>query len=293
MTTPAIGHAADLLIDLALQIPGAANPIEARAGSVRIGTIICRRQLPLHPFERKRGFDGLLAIGRPHRRDGVELAIKLSLKQILGRGPRLAKVDHRGIAKRAETDAYNFDVVRFGAQKVNVAIAGNCHETPGQRRVFQRQLKNAFELAVRRVARHEGRGPSSRIWNILAQDIEAITVVDFEKLYRAQLVRDAQAELGNGLVVVHGLDFDANAAVTFVGNDVGNHRSLAVRRDILPVGLPGFSDDRGAGVLIEQISRASRRLRAHLRESRAGDLLVYVAREDLLELNHTVVEAAE
>ena len=131
MTAPAIGHAADLLIDLALQIPGAANPIEAGAGSVRIGTVICRRQLPLHPLESKRGFDGLLAIGRPHRRDGVELAIKLSLKQIPGRGPRLAKVDHRGIAKRAETDAYNFDVVGFGAQKVNVAIARNCHETSG------------------------------------------------------------------------------------------------------------------------------------------------------------------
>ena len=81
---------------------------------------------------------------------------------------------------------------------------------------------------------------SSRIWNILAQDIEAIAVVDFEKLHRPQLVRDAQAELGDRLVIVHGLDFDANAAVTLVGNDVGNHRSLAAGRDILPVGLPAF-----------------------------------------------------
>src|SRR6185436_5969058 len=103
---------------------------------------------------------------------------------------------------------------------------------------------DTFELAVRRVARHEGRGLSPRGWNILAQDIEAIAVVDFEKFDGPEPVRDAQAELGDRLVAFHGLDFDTNAAVALGGDDVGNHRSLAAGRDVLPIGLPLLLDDR-------------------------------------------------
>ncbi|MEO8832774.1 MAG: hypothetical protein ABI407_11040 [Bradyrhizobium sp.] len=60
----------------------------------------------------------------------------------------------------------------------------------------------------------------------------------------------------------------------------------------MPVGLPTLFDNCGARVLIEQISRASRRLRAHLREGRGGELIVNVSCDDFLELNHTVVDAA-
>jgi hypothetical protein len=86
--------------------------------------------------------------------------------------------------------------------------------------------------------------------------------------------------------------FNADAAVALARNDIGNHRSLAAGRDILPVGLPGLPGDRGAGVPIEQIGRTSRRLRAHLRESRDGELIVDVPRDDLLELHHAIVDAA-
>ena len=84
VATPAIRHAANLLVDLALQIPRATNPAETGAGSIGIGTVICRREFPLHPFESERGLDGLLTIGGSDRRHGTELAVRISLELILG-----------------------------------------------------------------------------------------------------------------------------------------------------------------------------------------------------------------
>src|SRR6202008_3532474 len=97
---------------------------------------------------------------------------------------------------------------------------------------------------------------------------------------------------GDRLVGVHGLDLDTDAAVALARHDVGDHRPLAAGRDILAVRLTALLDGRGTAVLIKQVSRGARRLRAHLRESRDGELIVGVAGDDLLELNHAVVDAA-
>ena len=221
------------------------------------------------------------------------MASKILLEYVfLGR--RRTQADDRGVLERTEADRHNIGAVDSGAQKVNVTFPRHRDEASRHRRAFERQLVDTFERATRGIARHEGRGLVPRIRNVLAQNIEAVIVVDFQKLHRAELVGHAQSELPDRLMAVHGLDFDTNAAVALAGrNDVGNHRSLASGCYVLPLTLPPFCNHGGTGILVQQISRTSWRLRTHLGERGDGNRVVDGApRDNLLESNFATADAA-
>src|ERR1700737_1379002 len=74
MAAPAIGNAAHFLIDLALEIPRTPYPAETGTRRVGVRSVIRWCQFPLHAFERERGFDRLLTIGRAHGCNAVEFA---------------------------------------------------------------------------------------------------------------------------------------------------------------------------------------------------------------------------
>src|SRR5689334_19430062 len=121
---PAIRHAADLLADLALQIPGPPDPAETGAGLVRLRAIILRRDLPLNALEGKSRFDHLLPVRRPHCGNRGEFAGQRSAGVL---NPR-PYVDHLGIAQRPKADPDDLDAGPLRAQKIDVAIAGDGHE---------------------------------------------------------------------------------------------------------------------------------------------------------------------
>ena len=126
VTSPAIGNAAHLLIDLAVQVPGTANAVEAGAGSIGFAAVIRRRQLPLQTLERKGGLDGLLTIRGPNRGDALEFFFGLvCARRSGGSHARSSQVNEGGIAQRTESNADNIHSILFRAQEIDFSIAGN------------------------------------------------------------------------------------------------------------------------------------------------------------------------
>src|SRR4051795_8729737 len=139
MTAPAIGHAANLLAELALEIPGPPDAAEAGTRRVRLRSVILWRHLPLDTLAGERRFDRLLTIRGPHRRDRRE-AVRRRCACVLDFAPH---VDALAIAQRPEADADDVHAAPLRLQEIDVAIARDGHEAARDRRVFQRQLVDA------------------------------------------------------------------------------------------------------------------------------------------------------
>ena len=137
-----------------MQIARASNAAgKARAHGVGVAAIGSRVDLPLDAFERKGGRDDLLARQRPNRRYRTA-----SGAFVAGAEAGALTLDHLAVCQRTEAQSQHLDPTALGAQKIDVAITGDCHEAARQRNIAQRQLVYALKRSGGRIARDEGTG---------------------------------------------------------------------------------------------------------------------------------------